>query len=213
MSLHVFVFESVKRIGFTADVRGRLLSMYFASQGFSGFNCGEFEGYSCANLRCQNGGTCQGSGGNPQCHCPPGFGGGRCEIVQNCPCHNGGLCVPDPQNRHQVTCRCPPPFQGRHCERLASLPTPSARPSCPYVQCEQTAGDGVCDPQCKNQECSWDGGDCSLHWPKPWENCTANVHCWDLFGNERCDPECDNAGCLFDNFECQGTSPSPSPCK
>lgn len=71
------------------------------------------------------------------------------------------------------------------------------------MECEQRAGDKVCDPQCKNSECKWDGGDCSLHWKKIWENCKASVPCSDLFRNGKCDPECNNAGCLFDSFECQ----------
>lgn len=67
----------------------------------------------------------------------------------------------------------------------------------------------MCDTQCNNHECQWDGGDCSLHWPQPWANCTASVRCWDLFKNGRCDEECNNAGCLFDSFECMDVHTSP----
>lgn len=65
----------------------------------------------------------------------------------------------------------------------------------------------MCDDQCNNHECKWDGGDCSLNWQQPWVNCTASVPCWNLFKNGRCDKECDNPGCLFDGFECQETPP------
>uniref|UniRef100_A0AAY4E0N6 Notch receptor 2 n=1 Tax=Denticeps clupeoides TaxID=299321 RepID=A0AAY4E0N6_9TELE len=177
--------------------------------GYTGFNCGDSEVYSCANLQCQNGGTCYQISGQPQCHCTPGYSGARCDLVQTCPCQNGGSCIRDPQNPYRI-CQCPLHFSGRLCE------TPLLRnmPTCPYVQCEQMSRDGVCDPQCKNQECLWDGGDCSLHWPDPWKYCSVGLNCWDLFHNGHCDPECDNPGCLFDGFECRKNSTGPaSRCK
>lgn len=73
------------------------------------------------------------------------------------------------------------------------------------MQCKQFAGDKVCDNQCNNHECQWDGGDCSLNWRQPWLDCTGGVPCWNLFKNGQCDKECNNAGCLFDGFECQET--------
>uniref|UniRef100_A0A8C7NQD2 Notch receptor 2 n=1 Tax=Oncorhynchus mykiss TaxID=8022 RepID=A0A8C7NQD2_ONCMY len=173
--------------------------------GFTGFNCGEVEGYNCAKLRCQNGGHCQESQvGRPHCRCQPGFSGPRCETVHSCqnrPCLNGGTCMKDPL--YQYSCHCPAHFSGRHCENVIFDPSSSTPASCPHVECEQHSGDKVCDPQCNSHECQWDGGDCSLHWRQPWVNCTAPVPCWELFRNGRCDPECDNSGCLFDSFECQ----------
>jgi hypothetical protein len=35
--------------------------------------------YSCSQLSCQNGGTCQEQGSNANCNCKPGFIGQRCE--------------------------------------------------------------------------------------------------------------------------------------
>jgi hypothetical protein len=35
--------------------------------------------YSCSQLSCQNGGTCQEQGSNANCNCKPGFTGQRCE--------------------------------------------------------------------------------------------------------------------------------------
>uniref|UniRef100_A0A673W043 Notch receptor 2 n=1 Tax=Salmo trutta TaxID=8032 RepID=A0A673W043_SALTR len=178
--------------------------------GFTGFNCGEVEGYNCAKLRCQNGGHCQETQvGRPHCRCQPGFSGPRCETVHSCqnrPCLNGGTCMKDPH--YQYSCHCPAHFSGRHCENVIFDPSPSTPASCPYVECEQHSGDKVCDPQCNSHECQWDGGDCSLHWRQPWVNCTAPVACWELFRNGRCDPECDNSGCLFDSFECQESAQS-----
>uniref|UniRef100_A0A8C7VA42 Notch receptor 2 n=1 Tax=Oncorhynchus mykiss TaxID=8022 RepID=A0A8C7VA42_ONCMY len=178
--------------------------------GFTGFNCGEVEGYNCAKLRCQNGGHCQESQvGRPHCRCQPGFSGPRCETVHSCqnrPCLNGGTCMKDPL--YQYSCHCPAHFSGRHCENVIFDPSSSTPASCPHVECEQHSGDKVCDPQCNSHECQWDGGDCSLHWRQPWVNCTAPVPCWELFRNGRCDPECDNSGCLFDSFECQESAQS-----
>uniref|UniRef100_A0A672LG93 Neurogenic locus notch homolog protein 2-like n=1 Tax=Sinocyclocheilus grahami TaxID=75366 RepID=A0A672LG93_SINGR len=169
--------------------------------GFTGEHC---EG-DVNDLHCPNGGQCVEINGRPQCRCPKGFTGPHCESITNrCMCQNGGRCMPDDSNK--FSCQCPPGFSGPTCQTY--------KPSCPYLECEQRAGDKVCDPQCRTPECEWDGGDCTLHWDKPWKNCTASVPCWELFHNGRCDPECDNAGCLFDSFECQkGSSTGPSTCK
>lgn len=180
------------------------------SQGYTGSNCGEIEGKTCANLRCQNGGHCQMSpSSRPLCVCPSGFSGPRCEYENAlCLCQNGGVCLKDLHKPHSFSCQCMVGYSGEHCQnRVGST-------SCPYVECQERRGDRVCDPQCKNIECDWDGGDCTLHRLNPWENCTASVPCWEYFHNGHCDSECDNAGCLFDSFECQNSSPStPSVCK
>ena len=161
-------------------------------------------GYTCARLHCQNGGHCESLGGNIRCMCPAGFAGQHCEVAQMChsrPCRNGATCVGDSSAMLGYRCLCPGRFAGYHCDQDAAAPEPVS--ACPYPQCEQQAGDRVCDPQCNNHMCQWDGGDCSLHWERPWSNCTASVPCWELFRNKRCDKECDNSGCLFDSFECQ----------
>lgn len=144
--------------------------------------------------------------GQLYCQCQPGFSGSHCEKEQMCSvlCQNGGVCVKDPSNPFQHSCRCPDNFFGRFCENKVPGPL-----RCPYIQCEVRLGDNVCDEQCNNHECQWDGGDCSLSWPQPWFNCTASVPCWDLFKNGQCDKECDNLGCLFDSFECMEVHTSP----
>lgn len=139
--------------------------------------------------------------GHLYCQCKPGFKGPYCETEQcTRPCHNGGTCIKDPSNPYQHSCRCPINFFGHYCENKSRV----SLPTCPYSQCEQRAGDQVCDDQCNTHDCRWDGGDCSLS-RQPWANCAASVPCWDLFKNGRCDEECNNPGCLFDGFECQET--------
>ena len=168
----------------------------------------EREGH-CAKLHCLNGGRCVESPvGHVYCHCQSGFSGAHCESEQRCQwlCENGGTCIKDPSNPNQHSCRCPMHFSGPFCENKLSV---AATPSCPYAHCERQSGDRVCDEQCNNHECQWDGGDCSLNWRQPWVNCTDSGPCWDRFKNGQCDQECNNAGCLFDSFECQETAPSP----
>lgn len=175
-------------------------------QGYTGSNCGEFEGYTCANLRCQNDGYCQTSpSGRPQCVCSRGFSGLQCEHPP-CPCQNEGVCVKSLHKPYSFFCTCRPGYSGELCQIRDRTTT------CPYVKCLEKSGDRVCDSECKNVECDWDGGDCTLHRLRPWENCTLD-QCWQYFHNGRCDPECDNAGCLFDSFECQRTTSIPSMCK
>lgn len=57
--------------------------------------------------------------------------------------------------------------------------------------------------RCNNHACGWDGGDCSLNFNDPWQNCSQALECWKYFGNGHCDSQCNSAGCLFDGFDCQ----------
>lgn len=166
------------------------------------------EGHSCTKQRCQNGGRCVESPGVPlRCECQAGFSGTHCEKEQRCPwtCQNGGTCIKDPTNPYHYKCQCQMYFTGQYCENKPLVPR---TPTCPYPECAGRRGDSVCDGHCNNHECQWDGGDCSLKWPQPWENCTASIPCWDLFKDGHCDKACNNAGCLFDGFDCMETTPT-----
>ncbi|UYV78701.1 SLIT2 [Cordylochernes scorpioides] len=106
----------------------------------------------CATHECQNGGTCLGqAGGSYECECPPGFGGGRCELVpevahlypQTSPCQHhdclhGECFQPAPGTAdyicrypqrycplylddYELLWRCHPGFSGPRCEASASV--------------------------------------------------------------------------------------------
>ena len=57
---------------------------------------------------------------------------------------------------------------------------------------------GICDNQCNNVNCYYDGGDCNQMCDAYYPNCTMS----DMFGNGLCDPECNNTLCSYDVGEC-----------
>ena len=73
-------------------------------------------------------------------------------------------------------------------------------------------GDGICDDECNNADCGYDGGDCG-----PGEEGSGTEECapgceggWP--GDEICDDECNNAECNFDGGDCTPPlSPPPGP--
>ena len=55
---------------------------------------------------------------------------------------------------------------------------------------------GVCDPECENTFCSWDGGDCTQLCD--YEQCDQT-----RLGNGLCDLPCNNEGCKYDFGDCE----------
>uniref|UniRef100_A0A8C5FCE1 Neurogenic locus notch homolog protein 1 n=1 Tax=Gadus morhua TaxID=8049 RepID=A0A8C5FCE1_GADMO len=172
-------------------------------QGFTGSSC-EYDSHSCGSLNCKNGGTCVSGHLSPRCLCTADFTGSECQIPANSPCnsnpcYNGGTC--------QVTseapffhCGCPSNFNGLLCHILDY----SFYGGCEIAQCDEWAGNHICDTLCNNHACGWDGGDCSLNFDDPWQNCSAALQCWRYFNDGKCDEQCNSAGCLYDGFDCQG---------
>ncbi|KAL0163329.1 hypothetical protein M9458_042725, partial [Cirrhinus mrigala] len=172
--------------------------------GYSGSSC-EYDAQSCGSLRCRNGATCVSGHLSPRCLCPPGFSGHECQTRMdspclNNPCYNGGTCQPI-NDAPFFRCSCPANFNGLLCHILdysfkggqgrdIALP-PEVEIPCEIAQCEGRGGNAICDTQCNNHECGWDGGDCSLNFDDPY------------FNDGKCDEQCANAGCLYDGFDCQ----------
>uniref|UniRef100_A0AAR2JRL6 Neurogenic locus notch homolog protein 1 n=1 Tax=Pygocentrus nattereri TaxID=42514 RepID=A0AAR2JRL6_PYGNA len=184
--------------------------------GFSGSSC-EYNSHSCGTLRCRNGATCVSGHLSPRCLCPPGFSGHECQnrLDSPClssPCYNGGTCQPI-ADAPFFRCLCPPNFNGLLCHILDYsfsggqgrdiAPPPELEIRCEVAQCEGRGGNAICDSQCNNHACGWDGGDCSLNFDDPWQNCSAALQCWRYFNDGKCDVQCANAGCLYDGFDCQ----------
>uniref|UniRef100_A0A8C5HLG4 Neurogenic locus notch homolog protein 1 n=1 Tax=Gouania willdenowi TaxID=441366 RepID=A0A8C5HLG4_GOUWI len=187
------------------------------AKGFTGSSC-EYDSRSCGNLNCRNGGTCVSGHLGPRCLCSPTFTGPECQTptdslcISN-PCYNGGTC--------QITseapffhCSCPSNFNGLLCHILDYsfvgglgrdiTPPPEVEVSCEIPQCDEWAGNHICDSLCNNHACGWDGGDCSLNFDDPWQNCSAALQCWRYFNDGKCDGQCNSPGCLYDGFDCQG---------
>ena len=185
-------------------------------QGFEGATC-ENDARSCGSLRCLNGGTCIAGPRSPTCLCLGPFTGPECQFpasspcVGSNPCYNQGVCEPTAESPF-YRCRCPAKFNGLLCHILdysfgggvgLDIPPPQIEETCELPGCREEAGNKVCSLQCNSHACGWDGGDCSLDFDDPWQNCTQSLQCWKYFSNGRCDSQCNSAGCLFDGFDCQ----------
>ena len=185
-------------------------------QGFEGATC-ENDARSCGSLRCLNGGTCISGPRSPACLCLGPFTGPECQfpVSSPClggnPCYNQGSCEPTSESPF-YRCLCPAKFNGLLCHILdysfgggvgLDIPPPQIEEACELPGCREEAGNKVCSLQCNNHACGWDGGDCSLNFNDPWQNCTQALRCWKYFSNGRCDSQCNSAGCLFDGFDCQ----------
>lgn len=190
---------------------------FLSPQGFTGSSC-EYDSRSCGNLNCRNGGTCVSGHLGPRCLCPSTFTGPECQTptdslcISN-PCYNGGTCQITPDVPF-FQCSCPGNFNGLLCHILDYsfaggfgrdiTPPPKVEVSCEIPQCDEWAGNHICDSLCNNHACGWDGGDCSLNFDDPWKNCSAALQCWRYFNDGKCDGQCNSPGCLYDGFDCQG---------
>jgi len=73
---------------------------------------------------CLNDGVCEEDGAGFTCHCPSGFMGERCELVDPCspnPCEHGGRCEREP-----FRCDCQAPYTGEFC---------ATSPACQNSEC------------------------------------------------------------------------------
>ena len=67
-------------------------------------------------------------------------------------------------------------------------------------KCSMSFHNGICDPECDNEDNLYDGYDCAAELascrPSDDENCRRS------FGNGVCDSECDSASCVWDGGDC-----------
>uniref|UniRef100_A0A452SNF0 Neurogenic locus notch homolog protein 1 n=1 Tax=Ursus americanus TaxID=9643 RepID=A0A452SNF0_URSAM len=184
--------------------------------GFEGATC-ENDARACGSRHCLNGGTCISGPRSPTCLCLGPFTGPECQFpagspcVGGNPCYNQGSCEPTAESPF-YRCLCPAKFNGLLCHILdysfggglgLDIPPPQIEEACELPECREEAGNKVCSLACNNHACGWDGGDCSLNFNDPWQNCSQSLQCWKYFSNGRCDSQCNSAGCLFDGFDCQ----------
>uniref|UniRef100_A0A4W4H7B4 Neurogenic locus notch homolog protein 1 n=1 Tax=Electrophorus electricus TaxID=8005 RepID=A0A4W4H7B4_ELEEL len=192
--------------------------------GFTGSTC-EYNAQACGSLLCRNGGTCVSGPRSPRCLCVPGFGGAECQEASagacaSEPCYNGGTCEPSSEAPF-FRCVCPTDFNGLLCHVLDYgfaggpgrdvTPAPEVVSHCDVAECQARKGNQVCDGACNSHACDWDGGDCSLNFRDPWQNCSAALQCWRYFNDGKCDEQCHSAGCLYDGFDCQGSGGECNP--
>lgn len=192
-----------------------MLTSFCCSQGLDGSTC-ENDSRSCGTLRCLNGGTCISVQKSSKCVCLLGFTGPECQFPASSPCHsspcyNRGTCQATKEAPF-YRCNCPVNFNGLNCHILdyqfpggigQDIPLPALEEQCEIPECAAHAGNKICDAQCNNHACGWDGGDCSLNFNDPWKNCSQALQCWKYFDDGKCDAQCNDTGCLYDGFDCQ----------
>jgi len=87
------------------------------------------------------------------------------------------------------------------------LPLPPPTPECAVGCYQDNPGDGVCQSECLNSLCGFDGGDCSVEDTAAAraleaEQCAPTCAEVDR-GDGFCDARCNSAACAFDDGDCQ----------
>lgn len=84
--------------------------------GYEGDQC-QIDRDNCADVTCQNGGSCIDELNGYHCECPNGYNGDHCETdIDDCaknPCQNGGSCIDEINGYH---CACGDTYEGDNCE-------------------------------------------------------------------------------------------------
>lgn len=166
--------------------------------GFSGKNC-ETNDDDCTSSSCLNGGTCIDGINSFSCRCPPGFSATNCQDhdnsfryeVKRVVCR--GFDVPM-SNRDPWATQS---YRNKDCEEV----DPWSK--CPDADfCASRFGNQVCDKDCNNRLCFYDGNDCE---PEPDERVCNELYddyCIQNYANGRCDPGCNNKACNWDGMDC-----------
>ena len=72
------------------------------------------------------------------------------------------------------------------------------------VYCRKVFKNGICDPQCNNQNCLYDGFDCEGEMKRC--NTFYEKYCQEHYANGYCDQGCNSSECEWDGLDCD-TSP------
>jgi len=108
-----------------------------------------------------------------------------------------------------------PPPNGNQGQQPVTQPPPkeiSCTARYPADYCPQRSGNGICNPECNNDPCGFDGGDCDEPPPPPPPppSCAQGypaTHCPQRAANGICDPECNTNACGLDGGDCEQAAP------
>lgn len=85
--------------------------------GYQGDSCNQ-KTVTCSLTTCQNGGTCQESGGSVSCICAPGYNGQNCATnINECagnPCPTASTCI---DGINTYSCQCNDGKIGANCDK------------------------------------------------------------------------------------------------
>uniref|UniRef100_A0A0R3RW21 Neurogenic locus Notch protein n=1 Tax=Elaeophora elaphi TaxID=1147741 RepID=A0A0R3RW21_9BILA len=145
-----------------------------------------------------NAGTCVNVNGSAICHCSVGYFGRNCEYTfDKCKlgsiCRNGGTCIDD-------VCFCTDGFSGELCERHVPERDDYLRTGCEEHPefCALRFADGMCNEECNNEKCFFDGFDCVVSTQK----CRLSDYCALHYMDGKCDEKCAMAECGYDGTDC-----------
>ncbi|VDK66643.1 unnamed protein product [Onchocerca ochengi] len=145
-----------------------------------------------------NAGTCVNVNGSAICHCSMGHSGQNCEYTfDKCNfgniCRNGGTCVDD-------ICFCIDGFSGKICERHVPERDDYLRAGCEEHPefCALRFADAICNEECNNERCFFDGFDCV----KSTQKCRFADYCALHYLDGKCDEKCAVAECGYDGMDC-----------
>ncbi|XP_062592695.1 multiple epidermal growth factor-like domains protein 10 [Saccostrea cucullata] len=123
-----------------------------------------YYGDSCqykVDCGCENGGvSVPDAGATCRCVCPVGTSGPTCAInttneCSSSPCQNGGTCM---DKTGYYTCQCPSEYTGYNCQVRCERDRNCIWKDC--MQCKNKFANRVCDSECNNELCLYDGFDC-----------------------------------------------------
>ena len=115
---------------------------------------------SCANVTCQNNGSCLDTGGEFMCSCLPGFTGSLCERellpdpCKDVDCHGNGFCSRTNGGR-DAKCNCYHGYKGRECRMVVDLCESGGRPCLNNNSCVANTTRCACSSEYWGDRCQY----------------------------------------------------------